>query len=171
MRMSRRAASTNAIHVRIFVSIDRAALIITTIFRVIALAHSTRVNSAIHTVSTHFYAKHTILSNFINRIFMCGAWLRNVRERMLFGDPFFYVTEIWRHQLHTDYSRMISLYLFFFPAFFFFVYRSAKNATQNRVIWKIIIDYSALATHAPNNIHCSSSLMSHIVPVITIVTE
>lgn len=74
MRMSRRAASTNAIHVRIFVSIDRAALIITTIFRVIALAHSTRVNSAIHTVSTHFYAKHTILSNFINRIFMCGAW-------------------------------------------------------------------------------------------------
>lgn len=170
MRMSRRAASTNAIHVRIFVSIDRAALIITTIFRVIALAHSTRVNSAIHTVSTHFYAKHTILSNFINRIFMCGAWLRNVRERMLFGDPFF----MSRKFDAINYTRTILVWfhcICFFFCVFFVVYRSAKNATQNRVIWKIIIDYSALATHAPNNIHCSSSLMSHIVPVITIVTE
>lgn len=119
MRMSRRAASTNAIHVRIFVSIDRAALIITTIFRVIALAHSTRVNSAIHTVSTHFYAKHTILSNFINRIFMCGAWLRNVRERMLFGDPFF----MSRKFDAINYTRTILVWFhcicFFFLRFFF----------------------------------------------------
>lgn len=51
MKMLKRVASTNAIHVKISASIDPDALTIITKYRAIALERNTRVNSAIRTVS------------------------------------------------------------------------------------------------------------------------
>lgn len=51
MKMLKRVASTNAIHLKICVLIDPNALTIITIFHAIVLARITRVNNAIPTVS------------------------------------------------------------------------------------------------------------------------